>query len=236
MTNAIRAVAKAAALTMVAVFLGGVVATAQNPQMEEKLMAIKNKMTANKQQLAQYMWTETETIAIKGEVKDTKTYQVRMMNGQQQKTLVDNQAAQSGGREGRIKERIVDKKKAEYQEYGQAIGALAKQYTTPDPDRLMQAKQQGNLSIVPGSGTVSLVIKSFVKPNDQVTMTISDQTKAPVSVQVNSYLDDPKDAVTINAQFAQLPDGTNHVATTTIDGVQKHLTVTDQNSNYQKVM
>ena len=100
----------------------------------------------------------------------------------------------------------------------------------------MQAKQQGNLSIQPGNGTVSLAIKSFVKPNDQVTMTISEQTKAPVSIQVNSYLDDPKDVVTINAQFAQLPDGTNHVATTTINGEQKHLTVQDQNSNYQKTM
>ena len=100
----------------------------------------------------------------------------------------------------------------------------------------MQAKQQGNLSIVPGSGTVSLVIKSFVKPNDQVTMTISDQTKAPVSMQINSYLSDPKDAVTISAQFAQLPDGTNHVTTMTINGVQKQLTINDQNSNYQKTM
>jgi len=223
-------------LAVFALMLSGSLALAQNPQMEEKLMAIKDKMTANKQHLAQYTWTETETISIKGDVKDTKTYQVQMVNGQQQKTLVNNQQAQSGGREGRIKERVVDKKKAEYQEYGQSIGALAKQYTTPDPDRLMQAKQQGNLSIQPGNGTVSLAIKSFVKPNDQVTMTISEQTKAPVSIQVNSYLDDPKDVVTINAQFAQLPDGTNHVATTTINGEQKHLTVQDQNSNYQKTM
>ena len=237
MTNAFRTALRTIALPLVAVVLfDGAVATAQNPQMEEKLMAIKQNMTANKQKLAQYTWTETETISIKGDVKDTKTYQVQMVNGQQQKTLVNNQAAQSGGREGRIKERVVDKKKAEYQEYGQSIGALAKQYTTPDPDRLKQAKQQGNLSIVPGSGTVSLVIKSFVKPNDKVTMTISEQTKAPVSVQVNSYLNDPSDVVTINAQFAQLPDGTNHVATTTINGEQKHLTVQDQNSNYQKVM
>jgi len=237
MTNAFRTALRTIALPLVAVVLfGGAVATAQNPQMEEKLMAIKQNMTANKQKLAQYTWTETETISIKGDVKDTKTYQVQMVNGQQQKTLVNNQAAQSGGREGRIKERVVDKKKAEYQEYGQSIGALAKQYTTPDPDRLMQAKQQGNLSIVPGGGTVSLVIKSFVKPNDKVTMTISEQTKAPVSIQVNSYLNDPSDVVTINAQFAQLPDGTNHVATTTINGEQKHLTVQDQNSNYQKVM
>ncbi len=223
---------------MAALFLlGAVMATAQGPQMEQKLMTIRQNMVANKQKLAQYSWTETETISIKGEVKDTKTYQVSMVNGKQQKTLINNQAAQSGGgRQGRIKEHVVDKKKAEYQEYGQSIAALAKQYTTPNPDRLMQAKQQGNLSIVPGSGTVGLVIKSFVKPNDQVTMTISEQTHAPVSIQVNSYLDDPSDKVTINAQFAQLPDGTNHVTTTTINGEQKHLTVSDQNSNYQKVM
>jgi hypothetical protein len=55
-----------------------------------------------------------------------------------------------------------------------------------------------------------------------------------VSLQVNSYLSDPNDAVTISAQFAQLPDGTNHVATTTINGVSKELTVNEQNSNYQK--
>jgi hypothetical protein len=46
-------------------------------------------------------------------------------------------------------------------------------------------------------------------------------------------LDDPKDAVTIAAQFAQLPDGTNHVANSRVTGVSKHLTVNDQNSNYQ---
>ena len=215
--------------------LAATVAMAQNPQMEEKLMAIKQKMVENKQHLAQYTWTETETISIKGNVKDTKTYQVRMMNGQQQKTEISDQKAQSGGgREGRLKHHVVEKKTGEYQEYGQQIGALAKQYTTPDPDRLMQAKQQGNLSLVPGAGTTQLVIKSFQKPNDQVTFTISDQTKAPVSIEINSYLNDPKDKVMISAQFAQLPDGTNHVTTTTINGEQKQLVINEQNSNYQK--
>jgi len=225
------------ASTMLAIACLGTLAAAQSPQLEEKLMAIKQNMAANKQKLAQYTWTETETISIKGSVKDTKTYQVQMVNGQPQKTLVNNQKASSGGgREGRLKQHVVEKKTEEFQQYGQQIGALAKQYTTPDPDRLMQAKQQGNLSIQPGQGTVSLVIKNYVKPNDQVTMTISEQTKAPASVQVNSYLNDPSDAVKINAQFAQLPDGTNHVETTTINGVSKQLTVQDQNSNYQKTM
>jgi len=65
-------------------------------------------------------------------------------------------------------------------------------------------------------------------------MTIDGQTKSPVSVQVASYLSDPKDAVTISADFARLPDGTNHVANTTVTGVSKQLTVNDQNSNYQR--
>ena len=217
--------------------LASAIAVAQNPQMEEKLMAIKQNMVKNKQQLAQYTWTETETIGIKGSTKDTKIYQVRMVNGQQQKTLVDNQQASSGGgREGRLKQRVVEKKKSEYQEYGQQIGGLAKLYFTPDPDRLMKAKQQGNLSLVPGSGTIGLVIKNYVQPGDQVTFTISEQTKAPVSVEINTYLNDPKSKVMISAQFAQLPDGTNHVTSATINGEEKQLVINEQNSNYQKVM
>ena len=211
-------------------------AVAQSPKMQEKLMAIKQNMADNKQKLAQYSWTETETISIKGEVKDTKVYQVQMVNGQQQKTEVNNEQAQQGGREGRLKKRAVEHVTGEYQQYGQQISALAKQYLPPDGEKIMQAKQQGNLSLTPGAGTISLVIKNYAKPGDTMTLTINDQTKQPVGLTVNSYLNDPKDAVNISAQFAQLPDGTNHVASTTVDGVSKHLTVNDQNSNYQKTM
>jgi len=41
--------------------------------------------------------------------------------------------------------------------------------------------------------------------------------------------------VTIAAQFAKLPDGTNHVTGTQINGVSKQLTVVTQNSNYQPI-
>ena len=234
-TYSIKTIAVVQTLTIGLLFaLASSPAIAQNQQMEEKLMGIKQAMTTNKQKLAQYTWQEAETISIKGDVKDTKVYQVQIgTNGQPQKTEISNQQAQQGGREGRVKERVADKKKQEFQEYGQSIGALAKQYTTPNPEALMQAKQSGNISLQPGAGTINLVIKNYVKQGDSMTMTISEQTHSPMSVQVNSYLNDPKDAVTISAQFAQLPDGTSHVANTTINGVSKQLTVNDQNSNYQ---
>ena len=44
------------------------------------------------------------------------------------------------------------KKKAEYKEYGEQIADLARQYTQPDPDRLQQAYQQGNISLQLGGG------------------------------------------------------------------------------------
>jgi hypothetical protein len=223
-------------LTVIAFCLLGVCAFAQNQQLEEKLMALKQNQANNKQKLAQYTWTETETISIKGEVKDTKVYTVQMVNGQQQKTEVSNQAAQQGGRQGRLKKHVVQKKKEEFQEYGQQISALAKQYTTPNPDALMKAKQAGNISLTPGQGTVALVIKNYVKQGDSVTFTLDPQSRQLQNVRVASYLNDPKNAVTISAEFAQLPDPTNHVAGTLINGESKQLTVNEQNSNYRKTM
>jgi hypothetical protein len=216
------------------VFLTGTVSLAQNQQMLDKLMTLKTNQEANKQKLAQYTWTETETISIKGDVKDTKVYQVSMVNGQPQKNLVSNQQAQQGGGGGRLKQHVVEKKKSEFEEYGQQVSALAKQYTTPNPQALMQAKDAGNVSLQPGGGTVGLVIKNYIKPGDLMTYTINAGTKQIQSVNVQSYLNDPSDKVTINATFAQLPDGTNHVASSLVNGVSKQLTVNDVNSNYQK--
>jgi hypothetical protein len=44
---------------------------------------------------------------------------------------------------------MVEKVTAEYQQYGQEIGAPAKQYTMHDPDRLQQGHEQRNISITP---------------------------------------------------------------------------------------
>ena len=85
------------------------------------------------------------------------------------------------------------------------------------------------------AGTISLVIKNYVKPNDSMTLVFNEASKAIESVRVATYLTDPSDAVTIAAQFAKIPGGPSHVASTTVDGVSKQLTVATQNSNYQQL-
>jgi len=210
---------------------------AQNPALQEKLADIKQASAANKQALAHYTWLEQQTISLKGNVKKTQQFQVRIgPDGQQQKTELNPQPApQPSGR--RLKQHIVEKKTDEFEAYGQQIAALGKQYSQPDMQALQQAQQQGNISMQPNSatGTVSLIIKSCIKPNDSVTLVFNQQQKAIQSIQVASYLTDPSDAVTIAVQFAKLPDGTNHVATVQVNGVSKQLGVQIQNSTYQPI-
>src|SRR5271163_5071430 len=131
------------ALTSTAGLIPAKQAIAQNPQMIQKLEDIKAASAANKAALAHYIWNEQQTISLKGEVKKTETYQVSIgPDGQQQKTeLSASQAPPPSG--GRLKQRIVEKKKDEFQEYGQQIAALVKQYTPPDPQLLQQAYQKG---------------------------------------------------------------------------------------------
>jgi hypothetical protein len=210
---------------------------AQNPELQQKLAEVKTASAANKQALAHYTWQEQQTTSIKGEVKKQQLFQVSVgPDGQQQKTEIGgSQAPPPSG--GRLKQHVVAKKTAEFQDYGQQIAELAKQYTAPDPGRLQAAFQAGNVSLQSGGGEgqIILVIKNYVKPGDSVTLTFNRQAKAIQSVQVATYLDDPSDAVTIAAQFAKLPDGTNHVTSTQINGVSKQLTVVTQNSAYQPV-
>jgi hypothetical protein len=208
---------------------------AQNPELQQKLAEVKAASAANKQALAHYTWQEQQTTSIKGDVKKQQVFQVSVgPGGQQQKTQIGgSQAAPPSG--GRLKQHVVEKKTAEFKDYGEQIADLAKQYTQPDPQRLQAAFQAGNISLVPGGGEgeIKLVIKNYVKPGDSLTLVFNRQQKGIQSVQVASYLDSPSDAVTIAAQFAKLADGTNHVASTQINGVSKQLTVVTQNSNYQ---
>jgi hypothetical protein len=225
-------------VTGAAIVLSATSAFAQNPQMEEKVEEIKQASAANKQALAHYTWQEQQTISLKGEVKKTVVYQVSVgPDGQQQKTELSSSPAAAPPSGGRLKRHIVEKKTDEFEDYGQQIAALAKEYTKPDPQALQQAYQQGNISLqLSGAeGTVSLVIKNYIKPGDSVKLVFNTQQKGIESLQIATYLDDPKDAVTMAVQFAKLPSGVSHVAGVQVDGVSKHMTVAIQNSNYQQV-
>jgi len=159
-------------------------------------------------------------------------------DGKPQKQPLDapQQAAAPSG--GRLKQHVVEKKKDEYKEYVDQIKALIQQYVPPEKTMLEQAAQKGNIALGPAGGAPGiyrLVISNYVKQGDKMTLEFDKDHKALVSVSIASYLNDPKDAVNVTVAFAGIPGGPNHVASQTIDGVSKQLTIVIANNNYQHI-
>ena len=210
-------------------------AKAQGQELQERVAELKESMAKNKMSLAQYTWVEQINISLKGELKKQEHFQVRLgPDGKPQKTSLDPPAEPPSG--GRLKKHIVEKKKEEYKEYAEQMKVLAQQYIPPDKDMIQQAYAQGNISIIPGGGLpseIKLVFHNYVKPQDSMTLIFDKAQKQLLSLQIASYMDDPKDAMTLTVEFNRLPDGTNHVSNVTMNGVSKQLNLATQNSNYQ---
>lgn len=207
---------------------------AQDPALQQKIADLKTMAATNKQALAQYTYLQTTTISIKGDVRKTTHDQVVTgPDGKPQKTSLDPPPAPPSG--GRMKQRIVEKKVDEFKEYGDSIKTLIQQYVPPDKDMIQQAASQGNISAGPteAPGLVNLVISNYVKQGDKMTLAINKAAGGLQSLSIATYLSNPSDAVTVNVQFAKIPDGPNHPATQTINGVSKQMTIVVQNSNYR---
>ena len=213
------------------VSLGG---QAMKQDSQQRLADIKEAMAKNRAQLSQYSWTEHIQISLKGEVKKTKDDICRYgPDGKVQKTEIgESPSKQMHG----LKGRIAEKKKDEMEDYMQRATALIHNYVPPSPQGIQQAYQSGNVSFTPlGAGALQITIKNYYLPGDAMTMTFDTTAKKLRGLNVNTYLDEPKDIVTLQVNFQSLPDGTNYPAMTTFDATAKQLQVQTQNSNYQRI-
>ena len=134
-----------------------------------------------------------------------------------------------------MKQKVIAKKKEEMKDYMGQVKSLLGMYVPPDPQRMQQAFQSGKVSLNPNasSGVAQIVFKDYALAGDQMALSFDTAAKRITSVKVNTYLDDPKDAVTLAVQFASLPDSTNYVQKTVLDATAKNLVVTTTNSDYK---
>jgi hypothetical protein len=205
-------------------------------ELQQKFGAVKQSVAENQQKLHQYQWTETTQLTLKGEPKPAKTSTCRYSpDGTVQKTPVGAPPPPPSG--GKMKQRIIEKKKEEMQDYMGQVKELLAKYTPPDPQKMEQAFKAGNASLDPNptAQTVEFVFKNYAQSGDQMTLSFDTATKKVNALNVNTYLDNPKDVVTLAVKMASLPDGANYVQQTVLDATAKKLQVTTTNSNYQRV-
>ena len=238
-----RRVAAVAALASMAAISTGTIAAQQGaPAPAERVAAIKQSLQQNQANLRKYEWIETTIISLKGEEKSRKQQRCFYgADGKVQKLPVAGAeapaAAQGGGRRGgRLKERIVENKKDEIQEYMERAVGLVHQYVPPKPEAIDTAKQAGKIAVAtaPG-GRASVQFKDFLKAGDLLGVEIDNATNALAGLFVNSYLDEAADVVALNVQFAALPDGTSYASQVTLDAKAKNVRVVIQNSGHRPV-
>jgi hypothetical protein len=119
-------------------------------------------------------------------------------------------------------------------EYMGEVKGLLAMYVPPDPQRIEQARQAGKISFNPVGAGMNLIIRDYVQPGDQMTLSFDTAAKKLVSLDINTYMGNTKDVVTLQSQMAGLPDGTNYVQRTVLNASAKHLVATTTNSNYRK--
>lgn len=210
------------------------IAQAGGGPVAEKLAAVKQSVAENQQKLHQYQWIETTQLTLKGDPKPPS--QASCMygpDGKVQKTATTPPPPPPSG--GRMKQRVIAKKKGEMQDYMGQVKVLLAKYVPPDPQSMQQDFQAGKVSLTPNpsSGMTQIVFKDYALPGDQMTLSFDTAAKKISSVNVNTYLDDPKDVVTLAVQFASLPDSTNYVQQTVLNATAKNLVVTTTNSDYK---
>jgi len=235
-TNVVRLLLPSALIVGVVVPAPAQTGAGSGGELQQKIAAVKQSVAENQQKLHQYQWTETTQLTLKGDAKPPKQSMCQYgPDGTVQKTPLGAPAPPPSG--GRIKEKIIEKKKEEMQDYMGQVKTLLAKYTPPDPQKMEQSLKAGNASLNPNPSaqTVALIFKNYAQSGDQMTLSFDTATKKVSSLNVDTYLDDPKDVVTLGVKMASLPDGTNYVEQTVLDATAKKLQVTTTNSNYQRV-
>ncbi len=137
-----------------------------------------------------------------------------------------------GGGKKPLRAKIAANKAENLKEYLDGVDSLVGRYIPPDLQSLQAAFQAGKAGLDKSSG--ELVFNDYVKPGDTLTLVFDTAAKKVRSFAVATYLDEPKDAVTLNARFSSLADGTNFLEESVLFAKAKEIRIRTTNFGHRK--
>ena len=213
----------------------GSLALAQQPTTQERVVALKASLAASQAVLKQYEWVETTVVSLKGEERSRQQERCYYgADGKIQKLPVTT--APPAEKKRGLRGKIVEAKTEEMTDYMKSAVSLVKSYVPPSPAKIQAAKDAGKVSIdvlEPGK-RVRLNFRDYEKSGDNLGVEVDLANNRPLGLKVSTYLDDAKDAVTLDVRMGQLNDGTTYASNITLDAKAKNIQVTVQNSGYRK--
>jgi hypothetical protein len=209
---------------------------------QDTVASLKQALQQGQTLIRQYEWVETTTISLKGEEKARKQNRCYYgADGKVQKTPVGEaappKAAPSGGRRGgRVKEKVVENKKDEMQDYMKSAVALIQKYVPPQAPQIQAAKDAGHVATKPqAGGSVQLEITDYLQAGDKLTIDVDPSGSRLLGLAVHTYLEKPDEQISLDVKMGSLPDGAIYAAQTTLDAPAKKIRVVVQNSGHKPV-
>jgi len=211
------------------------VAPAGAQDVKQKLAAAKEAAARNQQALRSYSWLEKTELRLKGDLKNTKVDMCKYgPDGKVQKTPVVE--PEPPKKQRGLKGKIVAKKTGEMKKELEAAVDLVQQYVPPSPDLMQVVMNAGTASISQaGPGAASLKFPGYVKKGDALTLTFDSTVKSLRQIAVDTWLDEPENAVTLKVTMQAMPEGVSYPGTIVFALPKRQLEVKITKSNYQKI-
>jgi hypothetical protein len=208
-------------------------ALAQQPSVQERVVALKASLAASQAILKPYEWVETTVISLKGEEKSRQLNRCyHGADGKVQKIPLTTPPPQKKKRG--LRGKIAEAKTEELTDYMKEAVALVKLYMPPEPVLIQAAKDAGRVNLQPQPGRVQLTFASYLKPGDSLALDVDLANNRPLEAKVSTYLDSQKEPVTLDVRFSTLDNNATYASTIVLEAKGKHLTVNVQNSGYRR--
>jgi len=205
-----------------------------DPHLASEVKVIRAELARSNQALRRYSWNEHTEVLVKGKsqsVTDTDCRYDAAGQVVKEPLYINEDQTRANG----LSNRPTVRKKADLQDYiGRAI-TLIGYYVPPSPEQLDLMLARGDASLEQSEpGKSQIRFKEYHQRGDSMTFTYDPVSKALLRVTVQSTLGSPKDPVGMEAVFERLPDGVNHLASTTVTATSRKIEVKVRNLSYTR--
>ena len=201
-------------------------------QMDQKLAQAQQQ---NALALRQYSWKTQTEIRKGGERKNVQVSAHRYApNGTVEKTTISSTPQQQLPTRG-LRGLIAQKKKEDFMETLESLGALAKSYSELSPEAMQRLMATAIVSADMNQQQkwVRLNAVNVLQPGDSMTLWFDVVNRKQRRVEIHTTLD--RKPVKIVSDFRDLPAGPTYMARSVIDYPSSELMLITENFEYERV-
>jgi len=200
---------------------------------QQSIAGLRASLAKSREALTHYTWVENTDLFVNGEIRKHDQAQCTYgADGELQKTPISAPHQPANKKQGKK----AQKKLAALQQYADRFHSLVDRYAPPDPEKISQAEQKGNVSLqqLP-DGKLAFVVKQYLKEGDEMAVTFDPGGSNIVRFNVFTYLDGVQDQIGLQAKFDQLHDGTHYVSEIEMSSASQKMLVKTSNYGHKKL-